>query len=232
MPDVSSIINMARTRIAAEAAKSTAAAEVAEGASEKAESEIRQKIRELNGQISELHELLERSRMCPPGIEGSWRPLLGRLPILPRALSVAGMRGSRKGWSIAEVNFTMRSRGWMAVTSEIGGARQDPSTTVGRKGIVLLTDGSLHEYYWLKPSPRILVSDPYDRESDLPPEFAASRGSAFDRWLSELPKQAVNSQRWAASLETNMVALAEAALRRDQLESSSQSVSPPQGDII
>ena len=43
MPDVSSIINMARTRIAAEAAKSTAAAEVAEGASEKAESEIRKK---------------------------------------------------------------------------------------------------------------------------------------------------------------------------------------------
>lgn len=94
MPYVSSIIDMARTRIAAEDAKSTAAAEAAEAAeraSEEAGHKIGQIIRELNGQIPDLHGLLERSWICPPGIEGSWRSLIGRLPFLPRAISVTRM---------------------------------------------------------------------------------------------------------------------------------------------
>lgn len=132
----------------------------------------RQRLREVNDQISELYVLLKRSGIPPSKMaESRLSRLRGKLA-RPVGASMTAKTGGRGGWPLAEVAMTGRRLGAVGGNAWSGTQYGWRDITVGGQGIVLLTDGGLHEYRWLDSGSGLEIGEVYDRDSDLPPKFA------------------------------------------------------------
>lgn len=189
------------------------------------DADITKKIGHLCGQAKSLAKLLEQARQAepetfqPPGVEGVSRRMLGRLPFLPRRLSlVKKKKDGREGWSVAEISVLAEPRWWWRVASylQVAGNHRRSAIVIGSKGIILLPSGALHEYFWPKPSKWIVIDKEYKPEKGSSHKFKVP--SEYGKLFSEFSEKEISAQRLAASLEASMFTLAKAALRHQQVD--------------
>jgi hypothetical protein len=208
---MSDIAAAARESLAADRAVRNAADDRSQARYEKFE----EKTCDLICQVPALCALLNSVRLPQTGIAGSPRRLIGRLPFLPRSVTLTEKGSGRTGWPIAEVNVVVRLPLWRRVARrfKIGQNRHKGPSVTGAQGVLLLADGSLWEYFWLESKKWIVIGHEYKVADGCLPRFIAPDG--YGRLLSRFPRpdQEISAERWAASLDAGMFNLAKAAER-------------------
>jgi hypothetical protein len=168
----------------------------------------RQRLLILNSQISDLYLRLKRSGIPPSKFEESGLGRLRSRLARPEGAQPTDGKNRRGGWPLAEVAMNGRRLGAVGGNSWSGTQYGMRDVSVGGQGIVLLTNGELHEYRRLDSGRGIEIDKIYNPSSDLPPEFAIPR-ELLDRRSGELiDVQTAAIQKWSADLEEMMVNLA------------------------